>query len=59
MHQVDIANYFSIIFSLITVCSIGYGFSFVYVFYPFISIIKVRYNFYSKNKLLKEILFLV
>lgn len=56
MPQVDNAIFFSIIFSLIKICAICYGVLFVYLFYPFVSSIKVTYNFYSKTKLIKELL---
>lgn len=56
MPQVDNAIFFSIIFSLIKICAICYGILFVYLFYPFVSSIKVTYNFYSKTKLIKELL---
>jgi hypothetical protein len=56
MPQVDIAIFFSIIFSLIKVCAICYGILFVYLFYPFVSNIKMSYNFFSKTKQVKEVL---
>ena len=56
MPQVDNAIFFSIIFSLIKICAICYGILFVYLFYPFISNIKVSYNYFSKTKQIKELL---
>jgi len=56
MTQVDSANFFSVILSLIKICAICYGILFLYLFYPFISNIKVSYHFLSKTKQIKEIL---
>jgi hypothetical protein len=56
MPQVDISIFFSIIFSVIKSCAVCYGILFVYFFYPFISNIKLRYNFFSKTKQVKDIL---
>jgi hypothetical protein len=56
MPQVDNAIFFSVIFSLLKVCAICYGILFVYLFYPFVSTIKVAYNFISKTKQIKEFL---
>jgi hypothetical protein len=56
MPQVDVAIWLSVIFSLVKVCAICYGILFVYLFYPFVSTIKVSYNFFCKTKQVKEIL---
>jgi hypothetical protein len=56
MPQVDNAIFFSVILSLIKSCTICYGILFVYLFYPFVSNIKMSYNFFSKTKQIKEIL---
>jgi len=56
MPQVDNAIFFSIIFSLLKICAICYGILFVYLFYPFVSALKVSYNFLSKTKQIKEFL---
>jgi hypothetical protein len=56
MPQVDNAIFFSVIFSLLKVSAICYGILVVYLFYPFVSSIKVVYNFFSKTKQIKEIL---
>jgi hypothetical protein len=55
MPQVDGSLYLSIILSLVKSFSIVYSFLLVYIFYPFISRIKVIYNFYSKIRHIKEI----
>lgn len=56
MTQVDSANFFSVILSLIKICAICYGILFIYLFYPFVSSLKVGYHFLSKTKQTKEIL---
>jgi len=56
MPQVDNAIFFSVVFSLVNICSISYGILFVYLFYPFVSNIKMSYNFFSKTKQVKEVL---
>jgi len=56
MTQVDSANFFSVILSLIKICAICYGILFLYLLYPFVSNIKVSYHFLSKTKQIKEIL---
>lgn len=56
MPQVDNTIFFSIIFSLVEVCAICYGILFVYLFYPFVSSIKVSYDYFSKTFLIKNIL---
>ena len=56
MPQVDNAIYFSIIYSLIKICTVCYGFLLVCVFYSFISTIKVKYHYFSKIKQIKSIL---
>lgn len=56
MPQGDNAIYFSIIYSLIKICIICYGFLLVCVFYAFVSNIKVKYHYFSKIKQIKSIL---
>ncbi len=56
MPQVDNTIFLPVIFSLVKGCAICYGILFVYLFYPFISSIKVVYNFFSKVQSLKDIL---
>lgn len=56
MPQVDNAIFFSVVFSLVKICAISYGILFVYLFYPFVSNIKISYNFLSKTKQVKEVL---
>ena len=56
MPQVDNTVFFSVIFSLIHVSIICYAILFLYVFYPFVSTIKAKYNFFSKTKQIKDIL---
>ena len=48
MPQVDNVLFLGVIYSLSKCCVIFYGFFLVYLFYPFISHIKVVYNFLSK-----------
>ena len=45
-----------IIMSLFKCCSLSYGFILVYVFYPFVTKIKIKYAFFSKIKQIKNIL---
>jgi hypothetical protein len=56
MPQVDNTIFLSIILSLVKSCSVFYGILLVYLFYPFISRIKVVYDFYSKIRQIKEVL---
>lgn len=56
MPQVDNVVFLSIIFSLFKSCAVCYGFALVYLFYPFVSRIKIIYNFLSKLVQTKEIL---
>ena len=56
MAQVDITVFFSIVFSLFKCSAICYGFLLVYVFYPFISRIKIIYNFLDKIRFIKKLL---
>jgi len=48
MPQVDTVVFLGIITSLAKCCAIFYGFALVYLFYPFLSRIKVVYNFLSR-----------
>lgn len=56
MPQVDNTVFLSIIFSLVKSCSIFYSFLLVYMFYPFITRIKVLYNLFSKVRQIKNVL---
>jgi len=56
MPQVDGAIFLPVILSLVKGCVVCYGILFVYLFYPFVSSIKVAYNFFSKIQVLKNIL---
>ena len=56
MPQVDSAIFLPVVLSLIKGCSVCYAILFVYLFYPFVSTIKVVYNFFEKVQLLKDIL---
>ena len=56
MPQSDLSIVVSVIFSLVQGCTICYGILFVYLFYPFVSRIKIQYNLFTKTKHLKEIL---
>ena len=56
MPQVDNTIFLSVIFSLVNSCAIFYTFLLVYVFYPFISRIKILYNVFSKIRQVKIIL---
>jgi len=56
MPQVDNTIWFSIIFSLLKSSIVCYGFILVYLFFPFISRIKVIYNFFSKIRFIKKLL---
>jgi len=55
MPQVDSAAFLGIISSLFYNCAICYGFALVYLFYPFVSRIKIVYNYMSKLVQVKEI----
>ena len=50
MPQVDNSIFLPIIMSLFKCCSLSYGFILVYVFYPFVTKIKIKYAFFSKIK---------
>ena len=56
MPQVDNAIFLPIVMSLFKCFSLCYGFLLVYVFYPFVTKIKIMYNFFMKIKQLKNIL---
>lgn len=56
MPQVDNTIFLPIIMSLFKCCSLCYGFILVYVFYPFVTKIKITYAFFNKIKQLKNIL---
>ena len=56
MAQVDNTVFFSIILTLVQSFTICYGILFVYLFYPFISKLKLFYNFLNKIKQVKELL---
>ncbi len=56
MPQVDNTIFLPIIMSLFKCCSLCYGFILVYIFYPFVTKIKIRYVFFSKIKQIKNIL---
>jgi hypothetical protein len=56
MPQADFSIVISIIFSLVNGCAICYSVLVVYLFYPFVSSIKVLYNLFGKAQHLKEIL---
>jgi hypothetical protein len=56
MPQVDGATFLPVILSLVKGCVICYSILFVYLFYPFVSSIKIVYNFFSKIQVLKNIL---
>ena len=56
MPQVDNTVFLSIIFSLVKSCAIFYSFLLVYMFYPFITRIKVLYNLFSKVRQIKNVL---
>ena len=56
MPQVDYSLWLPIIMSLFKCSSLFYAVLLVYYFYPFVSKIKVVYNFFSKVRLTKNIL---
>ena len=56
MPQVDNTIFLPIIMSLFNCCSLFYGFILVYIFYPFVTKIKISYSFFSKIKQIKNIL---
>ena len=56
MPQVDMTLYLPIIFSLVKWSSVFYIILLVFLFYPFVSQIKVIYNFFAKIRQIKEIL---
>jgi len=55
MPQVDLALFLPIVLSLFKICSLCYGFILVYVFYPFVTNIKLLYVFFNKIKQLNNI----
>jgi len=57
MPQVDVTLFLSIIVSVVKSSSVFYCFFIVYLFYPFISKIKIIFNFFSKIKQIKNIIF--
>lgn len=56
MPQVDKSSFLPILFSLVEYCSVFYAVGLVYVFFPFLSQIKLSYNFYTKIKIIKCII---
>jgi len=56
MPQVDNSIFLPVVMSLFKCCSLVFGFMLVYVFYPFVTQIKLGYVFLSRVKQLKNIL---
>jgi len=55
MPQVDNTVFLSLVFSLFKWSTIVYGISLVYLFYPFVSKMKIIYNFLDRVKQIKKI----
>lgn len=56
MPQVDISVFLPIIINLVIISFICYSILLVFIFYPFISKIKLFFNFFSKVRFIKEII---